>query len=137
MTTLFLDKSPEQLADDFLHNSPAKVVGCHAFGHSFPKKGSKRAGFGLQLKRTADGGQELSAKCADCGTIRYKDLRPGRFSFWDRDNGYRYDYPDGYLAPAGTGGILTPAEYKEEYLRRLMEEAEHPTGGEDIPARTG
>lgn len=122
-------KAPEQLADEYLAGLAAKFAACKGFGHRFPRPGDKRNG--LKRAPLLGGGTEYSAKCPDCGTIRYRTRAQN--SRYSEGSGYRYDYPDGYLAPAGTGDILTRGRYQDDSFDRWEEELEHPTGGEDMP----
>lgn len=127
-------KSPEQLAEEFLHNMPARFAACHGFGHNFPKprggmKGRKIKG--LTLRKYSDC-QELEFVCADCGMIRVKVSDPAAQFVWSPAK-YRYYPPKGYGAPRGTGKFLRKAQYADESYRRYEEEQENPTGGEDMP----
>lgn len=128
-------KTSEQLAEEFIRHAPFHVVACHGLGHAFPKPpkpGGKRPVKGFTLYVDVRGWQELEQVCRDCGMKRFITAGPGEvIEFPPRK--YRYEPPDGYRPPKGTGRFITRRMYAQEAYRRSQEEKVHPTGGELMP----
>jgi hypothetical protein len=127
-------KTPEQKAEEWLYNVPAKFLACIGFGHAFPKlrPNGRRPVKGITLRRFSDGSRELEMMCRDCGTTRTIVTEPGEAFIFPQKR-YIYDRPKGYSRPKGTFELLPRSVCASECARRWEEEETHPTGGELIP----
>lgn len=109
------DQAHRRSPQDFVRNMDDDKLSCRADRHSFPKLRTGPLPRGVRAVPTVDGAFQLTFTCPDCGTRRTRTTRPG--GSIDRSVAYSYNWPDGYLAPKGSG--LVKADFSAEQDRRI------------------
>lgn len=111
MATIKVVMTGQQHLDDM----DDAVASCKGDRHDFPKLRVGPLPRGVTASPSKrQGVYQLTFRCPDCGTKRTKTTRRGGIVQTAK---YEYDYPDGYLAPKGSG--LTKADYAANLGKRI------------------
>ena len=133
---LVQDKTPEQLAEEYLAGAPLRYLACRGFGHAWPKPNDRRTRSKFVMTRDEQGWSFLQMTCRDCGMIRFVTAEPGVVIQLPARR-YGYIRPQGYALPRGAGKAFSRNMAANETMRRYYEEQQYPTGGEEVPEKVG